>query len=1300
MGGTPAGRAEARDLAEIGPQWEYAPYAPRLVADWTASERHRTYEGSLASFDLSGFTKLTERLATLGRDGAEEITVAVNSVFEHLIEIAVDPGGDESAEHDVVSFGGDAILVLFRGRDHAVRSARAAAAMQRFLRANGAVGPEGYRTRLKMSVGIHSGSFPFIRLGDSQWMLAVIGEDATHTVDLESDAEAGEILVSRETAAALPPDWVHPRTDGRLVLQRPAVPRPRPSGPRDPAPADARWLPPDARSLVASAEHFGEHRRAASGFVKLSGIDEQITRVGLTACADAISAVAAIVEDACSAFGVCWLACDIAPHGFKFILTAGAPLATETDEERMLRAIRAILDAFAESDPAGLELHVGATVGPVFAADLGHPHRRTYSVMGDTVNTAARLMQHADSGTALVTPAITDASASRFVLEPVEPFAVKGKARPLRAARLGAAIARSGASGAAQVLVGRESQHASVREAWDRAVAGATVVVEIRGEAGLGKSRLLAELLADIDGDAASIAVGQADPLAHATPYEAIRVPLRSIFGIPADAGASDAGRQLTTLVTTIAPELRPWLPLIALTVNAEVAPTPESDAIEEQFRRAQLEPAVVALALAAFDRPVLLGLEDGHWADESSLALLGAFARAESRHGVCVVTTTRPGGTSIPCEPETVTTVEMDPLDATAAATLALAEAGDTPIDDQTIEKLIERAGGSPLFVRGLVDAWKAGTQDLPATVERLAAARIDGLRTSDRLLLRRAAVVGRTVDLQLLAEALDDPAVLEPRRWAPVADFVEPTGATEIRFRHDLERDAAYAGLAAQQRRALHQRVAGALVNRDPDDNTTAALLSEHFFFGNAWSEAHGFGLRAAELARAAAAPLAAAEHLARAARCERLLRVAPLERATTLEALGDAYQLAGRMDEAAESFGAAQRLARGETLVAASIAVQRARAETRRGRLTTALRISSAARRRLEPDTGPGATATIARLWGRTSLVHHLQGRNADALEDARTAVRIAQPIDDPRLHAEVYLALELAASAAGTDDAEEDEIGARAAELCRSVGDHSSLGNVLNNMGVTMLIRGDWPRANALLEEASEAYALVGDIMGAATVDNNRCEILIEQGRLEIASTEVARLQRAFGAAGDAFMLNSLLCVRGLISARSGRLTEAAEDLGRAEREFLAGDFTEFWLDARLRSVEVLLMASRWQEALELCVELEDAERKNATELNPSRLRRFRGIATAGAGDHETAVRILEEVAEISETDQDPAEWAFALHALGMIRALTAEERARLARLTDQLDVVAYPEYPLGARVDRNEPVSTGGPSYGP
>ena len=188
-------------------------YVPRILLRHLAEDPEATWwttDGSVVFVDISGFTKLSEKLAKVGKEGAEQVTDAIEACFTDLLSVAYANDGS------LIKFGGDALLLLFEGDDHVANACRSAVWMRRALRDVGRIEVPGSHVQLRMSVGVHTGTYHFFHVGGSHRELVVTGPGWTGTVGMEHIAEAGEILVSPQVAAALPPP-VPRRSEGAGV---------------------------------------------------------------------------------------------------------------------------------------------------------------------------------------------------------------------------------------------------------------------------------------------------------------------------------------------------------------------------------------------------------------------------------------------------------------------------------------------------------------------------------------------------------------------------------------------------------------------------------------------------------------------------------------------------------------------------------------------------------------------------------------------------------------------------------------------------------------------------------------------------------------------------------------------------------------------------------------------------------------------------------------------------------------------------------------------------------------------------
>src|SRR5919106_588372 len=411
---------------KTGARAALVPYVPRLVIEWARDapeERWREVEGTLAFVDISGFTAMSERLSSRGKAGAEEVNAVMNATFARLLEVAYAFGGG------LLKFGGDALLLFFDGHDHQTRAAAAVFGLRATLEEIGRPETSAGPVELRMHVGVHSDAFRFFLVGESHRELLVAGPGASRTVAMEAAAEPGEILLSAEAASALPPHTLGaPKEGGMLLAAPPAVETGFEPLPDVEQLHLERFVPLDVRAHVAAASAEPEHRVASVAFLHAGGLDE----LGPEASAEALDSLVRTVQAAAQEHGVCFLESDIDGGGTKIILTAGAPVTSENDEESMLRTVRAVVEA-----RPPLPLRIGVSRGRVFAGEVGAAFRRTYTILGDTAALAARLMGRAEPGTVLVAADVIERSRTEFETTELEPFHLKGKSAPVHAVALG-----------------------------------------------------------------------------------------------------------------------------------------------------------------------------------------------------------------------------------------------------------------------------------------------------------------------------------------------------------------------------------------------------------------------------------------------------------------------------------------------------------------------------------------------------------------------------------------------------------------------------------------------------------------------------------------------------------------------------------------------------------------------------------------------------------------------------------------------------------------------------------------------
>jgi class 3 adenylate cyclase/tetratricopeptide (TPR) repeat protein len=1260
------------------------PYVPRLVPEWltdTAEDRWHELEGSVVFVDISGFTQMSEKLAKKGKVGAEEVTNVISSVFARLLSVAYGNGGS------LLKFGGDALLLLFTGDGHEVRAARASVGMRTSLREIGRIQTSGGGVTLRMSVGVHSGRFLLFLVGDSHRELLVTGPAVSRTVEMEGIAEAGEIVISAETAAALPRSVLGLRRAEGFLLRR------VPPGLELGLPLEAH---PDRTDLLgciplALREHLlagvdePEHRPVTVAFVHFDGVDELVERDGPGELAQALELLVVAVQRAADSHGVTFLGTDIDHDGGKIILTAGAPQVWGDDEQRMLLALRAIVDGH----PA-IPVRIGVNRGHVFAGEVGPPYRRTYTVMGDAVNLAARVMAKAQPGEVLATRPVLDASAVAFDSAALEPFSVKGKKDPVEAFAVGSVLGLKEA-GAETPLVGRERELEAFRASLDAAAKGDGRLVEIVGPPGIGKTRLLAELRR-LAGDLATLAAA-CELYSASTPYHPFRTLLRRAVGIDADADAATAGEALRALVRAVAPELRPWEPLLAVPLDVDLPETREVAELGAEFRKQKLEEVTAQLLGRVLTEPTVLLIEDVHWIDEASSDLLARLAtEAEGRPWLICVTRRDEETGYVAIEGDQVVPLRPAPLSASEAEALVVAATEQQPLRPHELAALTTRSGGNPLFLQELVRAARGGVPvgELPGSIESMVMAEIDRLPPADRLVLRRASVLGVSFAEELVSELFDEEEPIGESVWSRLGEYIEREAPGRRRFRHALVRDAAYEGLPFSRRRDLHARVAETTERLAGDAvEEHAEVLSLHFLEAGRHDAAWRYSLTAGERARMKYANAEAADFFRRALEASRQAEdLSADEIAGAWEALGDVTEKIGALTEAAGALREARRRLRGNALAEARLLRREAEIAERSGRYVDGLRLLGRGLKGIDPLEGPAAARERAQLSVWYASGRFRQGRHRDAVRWCEKAIEQAEAAGDREALAWAYMVLDMVHIELGTRTA--DAYGQLALSIYEQLGNLPRQASLTLNLGGRAYYESRWSDAIALYEQARDLYARTGDTFACADATFNIGEIRSQQWRLPEAEALLQDARRMWRASGDRVGVAYATSELGRVAYRSGRTDEAFELLDEAAEAFAESGADAEALETEARRAECLLYAGEAEGARELIdtVRTRAQASGEVASLRTPRLLRLQGWALAQLGDLEGARALLEESIALGHAGTPDLEVALALEQLAALRqlegepevtALTAESAAILELLgVERLPAVSASE----------------------
>jgi class 3 adenylate cyclase len=565
----------------------------------------------------------------------------------------------------------------------------------------------------------------------------------------------------------------------------------------------------------------------------------------------------------------------------------GAPIAHEDHAVRACYAALAIqraMQAHAAETRATLAVEVSVRIGlhsgEVVVRAIGNDLSMDYDAIGPTVHLASRMEQLASPGATRLTAATAKLAQGFVELRPLGQVPVKGLSLPIDAFDLlGVGAARTRLQAAAgrglTPFVGRRDELAALDRALDLAAAGQGQVVALVGDPGVGKSRLLYEITRSERMRPWLVLEGISVSSGRANAWAPIIDLLKPYFDIaPGDDRRRSAEKVLGKLLL-LDEGLRPAVPAILALLDLPVEDAAWR-ALDPPLRRRRTLDGLKALLVRESQRqPLALVLEDLHWIDGETQALLDGLVESMPSCRMLLLVDYRPEYRHGWGSRAHYTQLRIDPLKVRGADELLKALVGDAPELSELKDRVLRASEGNPLFleesIRILVDTGVlSGTRgaygmirqpdeiEIPASVAAIIAARIDRLGATEKTTLQLAAVIGEDVPLALLEAVSELPA---DELHGGLADLRARELLYEARlfpdiayaFRHGLTRRVAYDGLLHESRRMLHGRIAEALEARHADHiDEVVETLAHHFEQGAMWPKAAEYSLRAADKAK----------------------------------------------------------------------------------------------------------------------------------------------------------------------------------------------------------------------------------------------------------------------------------------------------------------------------------------------------------------------------------------------------------------------------------------------------------------
>jgi class 3 adenylate cyclase/tetratricopeptide (TPR) repeat protein len=1294
--------------------------------------------GAVLFADVSGFTAMSEKLSVLGKEGAEEVTSIVNNYFTAMLEINDNFGGD------LLKFGGDALLIFFAGNLGPYKALATGRAMMNAMSAFKKVQTSQGVFPLRMKIGMACGSVFLASLGTPQSMdHAVMGSTLFNLAGAENNASAGEIVVHRSMqevtgevakySTVVEGYWKLEELHKTINIQDES------KGTQS-AVSDTGFDPDIlAQNLLRDADivgglrsfvpeelftHivndpqriaiYGTHRPVTITFTNFLGIDEIIETLG----ADHEDSITAILNrhfvtmsEVITRFGGTVNRLDAYSVGHRILGLFGALQAHDDDPQRAVRAavemnnsleevnqateeILSSLPEFTDQfDVAPLKQRIGVNSGFVFGGNTGSKARREYTVMGDQVNLTARLMGIAQEGEVLIGQSTARQTEEVFDLVEKEAVKVKGKTDPVRNYSVTGTKERSHWKTrlATSSIIGRDKELSLGREAIEQAIGGQARVLAISGVSGLGKTRLAEELTWYGDQQGMDLLIGTCLSYGNTMTYHPWAEVLRELFGITAADSELDTSARMDAIQRGMeAIDETQWTPVIGTVLGLEIPDNDLTRDLDPKLRRQRvLDLTVKLLRAKAHSQPLMLVIEDAHWADPASMDLIDYVARNISDHPILFMLPHRPdiGLPEWTAYPHAID-LELADLPNEACKEIIHEMLGGLHLPDAMYHLILSRGCGNPFFigevVRALIDAGALEKDEngnfqaihdmsgveLPDTIHGVIISRIDRLLAADRRILQVASVIGRVFAYRTLDGVYpyeDLASALRER-----LNYLNELGLTEIqiletelyRFIHLTTREVVYEGLPFEHRRSLHREIGGYIEKVFADNiGEQTSLLAYHYYEGQAWDKALGYNLSAAQYAQREFAndtailsgerALEAADNLGPEVDTSQ-------ERLAAHGTLGEVMTLVGQYDDAFEQIELARKIvdasptSRGKSHQQAELSRKMAGVFERRSEFETAFEWLEKGIGYLDQDE---ATPEAARIYLLGTGIYRRLGRNDEAASWCQKSLDLASQIDSregQQAVGQAYYNLGGIEIRLG-DLQSAAKYCRKSLEVYQQIDDVVGQATAYTNLGATYSDLGEWKQAMEAYNKSLAINQQIGDIQREGFLANNLANVHLYRGEWDQAAwlfnQSNAIWKRIGSPLPDAVTLSNLAQVH----IYQGNWDQARENLTQSQAIFEEIGSDDFipelerrWGELYLKEVDLEQALAHTNRSIELATE-QDAKLELGMSL------RVLGDIHLARGEHSAAGEALNRSLEILqelESDYEAAKTVLVMARLAL------------------------------------------------
>lgn len=1083
--------------------------------------------GTALFADISGFTPLTESLVGLygAQRGPEELSNYLNVVYELLIAEVHRYGGS------VISFAGDAITCWFDSAFDAARSTaipaeraaicalnmqRAMARFATFTIASGAT------MSLTIKIAVTSGTVRRFVVGKPSFQQVDIlaGNVLMRLAAIEHMAQKGEVLIDQSSAAALSAfaeigeRRALPDALGDCVVLRAlekAVPEAHwpaiATGALDESQIRS-WVHPVVYERLKSGkgDFLAELRTAVPLFIRIGDLDYD----GDPQAPQKLAVYAEQLLDIVQRYVGALIQLTVGDKGTMIYVAFGAPIAHEDDP---LRAVRAALEVRAlalDGRPGAAHTQMGISRGQVRTGAYGSATSRTYGVLGDEVNLAARLMQAAAPGQILATQRVRDAAAGDLLWQALPAISVKGKRQPIALYSVSGQSERDAfepAAAYALPMIGRAAELETIMRLLAVTQTGHGQVIGISGEAGTGKSRLVVEATQRARGMDWLVLSGEAQSFGTQSSYLAWQPIWRALLGVDASSAPEEQLRQIEAALNAIAPALTARAPLAGMAIGTALPDNDLTGALDAKLRKASLEALLVdVLRAAAAKTPLLLVLEDCHWLDPLSADLLATIGNASAGMRVGILLVYRPPQLDWLARLSNFSELRLTIFDMTEARQLLASKAlqlfgTEAVLPERLIGQIYERSGGNPFYIDEMLNYLRDQSIDvfepestakleLPGSLQQLILSRIDQLNEEQKATLKVASAIGRLFKAAILWGAFGDSngalqgqASLDRLASADMLALEQVEPELTYLFKHVMTQEVAYESLPFATRGVLHNKI-GAFIERAYAGQLDSLVdtLAFHYDRSPNVAKRREYLLKAGQQSQQRYANANAIDYYQRA-----LPLLSGDQRVDAMLKLGQVLEVVGSWAEATALYREGEIIAAqlGDRLGQARCLTSTGDMLRRQGQFSESGSMLERARGEFEQLDDQAGIARVLHLQGTLASQ---QGAIDTAREYYERSLTIRQSLDDKLMIGSLLSNLGIVAYQSGDLDKAQGFF-QQSLDIRQTTNDRWSVAVSLNNLGNLASERNDPQAAQSYIEQAVTINREIGDRSALAVALNN-------------------------------------------------------------------------------------------------------------------------------------------------------------------------------------------------------------------